>query len=65
MIVSCVSTGMDTVSEKEDCLQSKIVRAKCNKYKESVSLKNTNHVQTYVVHIGPNNIKVICNFVPE
>ena len=32
------------------------------KCKESVSLENANHVETYVVHIDTDKIKVICSF---
>ena len=53
---------MGTAFEKVDCLQAQIIRAKSSKCKESVSLKNTNHKETYVVYMDTNMIKVICNF---
>ena len=34
----------------------------CNKCKEPMSLENTNHVETCVVHIDANKIKVMGNF---
>ena len=61
-MVSCISPWIGTTFEPVDCLQANIIRAKCNKCKDSVSLQNTNHVQTYVVHEDSNKIKVLCNF---
>ena len=61
MTASCVRSCIATF-ERYDCLQSKIIMAKFNKYRESVSLENTNHLETYVVQADANNIKVIRNF---
>ena len=57
----CIRSHISTSFEGTDCLQAQIIRTKCNKCKESVSLENTNNVETYVVHADANKIKVICN----
>ena len=37
-------------------------QSKYNKHKESVSLENTNHVETYVLQVNANNINLVCIF---
>ena len=44
------------------CILVQKIRAKCNKFKKSVSLKNTNHAEAFVVHIDLNKIKVMFSF---
>lgn len=58
MMVSCVRSCVGTASEEFDCLQVKKIREECNKCRESMSLKNTDHVKTYVVHIDANMIQL-------
>ena len=54
MMMSYVRSRMSTEFEGVDCLQVKIISVKCNRCKESMSLENTNHVETYAVHIDAN-----------
>ena len=61
MMVSCVKSCKGTIFKGVDCLHAHIMRAKCNKWKESLTLDNANHVETYVVHIEANIIKVMNN----
>ena len=61
-MVSCERSYMSTEFEGADCLQMKIIKAKCNKCKEYMSLENTNHVEIYVVHTGANKTKLMRNF---
>lgn len=53
----CIGTALEGV----DCLQMKTIRAKCIKYKESVSLEKVKHVETYEVHVDAKKIKVMSN----
>ena len=47
-MASCVMCCMHTIFEGVDCLQVQITRAKRNKCKELLSLKNINHGETYI-----------------
>ena len=47
-MASCVMCCMHTIFEGVDCLQVQITRAKRNKCKELLSLKNINHGGTYI-----------------
>lgn len=62
MIVSCKRSCMGAAFEGGDCVLVQIIREKCNRSKEYVSLENTNHVEAYVVHKDANKIRVMCNF---
>ena len=61
MTASCLRSYIG-IFERYDCLKSKIIKKNCNKYKESVSLENTSHLEAYVVQTDSNNIMVIYNF---
>ena len=61
-MVSCVRSSISTVFKGVDCFQPEVIRAKCNKCKQSASIGNTNHGETYVVHIDAKQIKVMCIF---
>lgn len=61
-ILSSVRSYTGTESEGPHCPEAQVIRAKCNKWKKSVSLENTNYVETIVVHINANKIKVMYNF---
>ena len=54
--------SMDTAFERVHYLQVEIIRAKCNKWKEFVSLQSTNLAETYVVHIDVSKLRVTCSF---
>ena len=61
-MVSYIGSCAGTAFEGVDWLKAQIIRVKCNKCKESVSLEKTNHVERYVIHTDANKIKVMCNF---
>ena len=62
MIVSYVRSCIGTIFEGDGSFKAQIIRAVSNRCKESVSLENTSHVETYVIHIDGNKIKVMHNF---
>lgn len=62
MIVPCVRSCIGTIFEGAGSFKAQIIRTASNKCKESVSLENTSHVETYVIHIDGNKIKIMHNF---
>ena len=50
MILSNVSSCIGTEFKGDYCFKAKIIRAASNKCKESLSLENTNHVETLGAH---------------
>ena len=65
LMVSCAKSFMGKTFERVDCLHVQIIWAKCSKYKESVSLKNTDHLATSVAHIDTKKIQVMLNVSDE
>ena len=59
MMVSCVRPYMVETVERVNYIHAQIIRAKCNRCKESVSIENTNHVETYMAKMDASMIKVM------
>ena len=59
VMVSCARSCMGRLFGGVDCLQAQIIRVKCNKRKESMSLENTKLVETYTHRHKQDTIYVL------